>query len=195
MNYLVLIEGQGALGAQEHRMEVTIEITKYCPHYCEYCSTNASEDGEHLSYEAVASFLDDIIAHNYYINRINISGGEPLAHPEFYKILQTCYSITDNVWVYTNALKKIIYNADIIREIKVHANVCLVPGQHVYLPKNVDQVHLLKLINQGRAEYMDVGNFSVSGNLKGCDACKECLHALLQADGKIVSAPCKKDYK
>jgi hypothetical protein len=171
-------------------VEVTIEITKYCPHYCEYCSTNASEEGEHILFDDIRKFLETVLK----IDRINISGGEPLAHPDFYKILQLCYSYTENVWVYTNALKQIIYNADIIREIKVHANVCLVPGQHVYLPKNVDQVHLLRLINQGRAEYMDVGNFSVSGNLKGCDACKECLHVLLQADGKIVSAPCKKDY-
>ena len=181
------------LEAQEYRMEVTIEITKYCPHYCEYCSTNASEEGEHLSFFDIEAFLADTHLEKE-ITRINISGGEPLAHPDFYKILQTCCDITPNVWVYTNALKNIIYNADIIREVKVHANVCLVPGQHVYLPKNADQVHLLKLINQGRAEYMDGGNFSVSGNLKGCNACKECDHVLLQADGKIVDAPCKKDY-
>ena len=172
-------------------MEVTIEITKWCPNECDYCSTNASVDGEHLLFEDIVDFLKDIGE----IDRINISGGEPLAHPEFYKILLLCYDYTDNVWVYTNALKKIIYNADIVDEIEVHANVCLVPGKQVYLPKKADQVHLLKLIPQGRAENMDAGNFSVSGNLKGCDACKNCKHTLLQADGKIMKAPCKKKYE
>lgn len=175
-------------------MEVTIEITKYCPNDCEYCSTNASEDGEHLSFFDIEAFLADIWVDTK-ITRINISGGEPLAHPDFYKILQTCYGFTDNVWVYTNALKKIIYNVDVVDEIEVHANVCLVPGKRVYLPKNVDKVHLLKLIPQGRAEDMNAGNFQVSGNLKGCNACSDCEHVLLQADGKVMEAPCKKDYE
>ena len=105
-------------------MEVTIEITKFCPNKCKYCSTNASAAGEHLSFKDINK-----------ITRINISGGEPLAHPDFYKILQTCYGFTNNVWVYTNALKQIIYNTDVIDEIEVHANVCLVPGEKVYLPK------------------------------------------------------------
>ena len=171
-------------------MEITIEITKYCPNTCMYCSTNASDEGQHISFEEIKRFLEVQLK----IDRINISGGEPLAHPDFYKILQLCYDYTDDVWVYTNALRKIIYNTDVLHEIEVHANVCLVPGKDVYLPKNADQIHLLKLIPQGRAENMDVGNFSVSGNLKGCNACAECKHLLLQADGKIVEAPCKKDY-
>lgn len=173
-------------------MEVTIEITKYCPNECEYCSTNASDTGKHLSLQDVADFLYSI--RHKTIDRINVSGGEPLAHPDFYNILKICYVITDNVWVYTNALKKIIYNTDIVDEIEVHANVCLVPGKRVYLPKNVDQVHLLKLVKQGKAKDMDDGNFSVSGNLRGCNACGQCDHVLLQADGKIVDAPCEKEY-
>lgn len=174
-------------------MEVTIEITKFCPNDCEYCSTNASTEGEHLSFHDIEGFLADVWVDKK-ISRINISGGEPLAHPDFYKILQACYGFTDNVWVYTNALKKVIYNTDVIDEIEVHANVCLVPGKKVYLPEKADKIHLLKLIPQGKAEGMNVGNFHVSGNLRGCNACADCKHLLLQADGKIMEAPCKKDY-
>lgn len=173
--------------------EVTIEITSWCPNNCSYCSTNASKDGKHLPFEEIVEFLNET-SYKQMITRINISGGEPLAHPDFYSILQLCYSFTGNVWVYTNALRGIIYNSDVVSEIEVHANVCLVPGHDVYIPKNVDQVHLLKLIRQGRAKDMDIGNITVSGNLKGCDYCKECRHTLLQADGKVVGAPCKKDY-
>lgn len=176
-------------------MEFTIEITQYCDNGCDYCSTNASEDGQHLSLDTIRNFF-----RRYYnvVSRINISGGEPLAHPEFYRILKYCKQFTDNVWVYTNALDKIIYNTDIVKEISVEANVCLVPGRDVYLPKNVDKTHLLQLIPQGKAENMIPGRYHVSSNIAkrndhGHD-CSTCKHLVLQADGKIVEAPCKKEY-
>ena len=60
---------------------------------------------------------------------------------------------------------------------------------NVYIPKNADKVHLLQLIPQGRANNMK--NINVS--LSGCD-CSSCNHKVLQADGQIVEAPCKKKY-
>lgn len=177
-------------------MEFTIEITQYCENGCDYCSTNASENGYHLTFSAIEEFFD---RHNKPVSRINISGGEPLAHPEFYRILQYCKQLTDNVWVYTNAIDKIIYNTDIIKEINVEANVCLVPGRNVYLPKNVSKTHLLQLIPQGAAKDMKPGKYHVSSNIvrqndHGHD-CSTCKHLLLQADGRVVDAPCKKGYK
>jgi len=175
-------------------MEVTIEITDHCPNSCEYCSTNAGKDKSHMMNAAqVDIFLREAAAKEK-IDRINISGGEPLANPEFYSILQLCYSFTPNVWVYTNAIRQLIYNSDVIPEIKVEANVCLVPGRHVYIPQHADKVHLLQLVPQGRAKDMKPANFHVSGNILGEHKCAECSHVLLQADGKIVDAPCKKEY-
>lgn len=178
-------------------MEVTIEITNYCPNNCDYCSTDAGEDKlQHLSIIDIKVFLDDSVkmCGGDEINRLNISGGEPLAHPEFYKILELCKVFTKNIWVYTNAITQIIYNTDIIKEIKVEANACLVPGRDVYIPENADKVHLLQLVPQGRAKNMKPAKFHVSGNIIGEHKCAECNHKLLQANGKIVSAPCKKDY-
>ena len=166
-------------------MEYTIDITSYCPHNCEYCSTNATENGIHLSIEYISSFLEDV-KHD---DVINIAGGEPLAHPKFWDILQLCKSKSENVWVYTNALDHIKYNTDVIKEIKVDANVCLTPGKDVYIPKNVNKVHLLKLVPQGRAKNMTSPIVKLSG-----DNCDKCNHKVLQADGKIVLSPCKKDY-
>jgi len=173
-------------------MELTIEITQYCENDCDYCSTNASVDGKHLSFEVIRNFL---IAYDESgsIDRINISGGEPLSHPEFYNILDYCRTFTGEVWVYTNALDKIIYNTDVIEEIEVEANVCLVPGKHVYLPRRASKTHLLQLVPQGKAKDMEIGNYHVSRNINGHN-CYKCDHALLQANGKIVSAPCKKEY-
>jgi len=168
--------------------EYTIEITQYCPHNCNYCSTNATENGLHIDIEKIKQFLfnyNSILA----TDRINISGGEPLSHPKFYKILQLCKQLTPDVWVYTNAINQIRYNTSVIPEIKVEANVCLMPGEEVYIPKNANKVHLLQFIPTGRGRNIKSIDVKLSG-----ENCSECNHKVLQADGKIVDAPCKKDY-
>lgn len=73
--------------------------------------------------------------------------------------------------------------------------MCLVPGREVYIPKNANKVHLLQLVKQGRAQDMEPANLHASGNIEKsvCD-CSECNHILLQANKKVVSAPCKKEY-
>lgn len=173
--------------------EVTVEITQFCPNECDYCSSNAGPTGKHLDYKSIEKFL---LSHSDSIGRINISGGEPVAHPDFYKILMLCYSITKNVWVYTNAITQIIFNSDRIEEIKVEANVCVVAGRDAYIPKDVNKVHLLKLVRQGRAKNLPEQNISASFNFStGIHDCKSCNHILLQADGKIVRGPCRKEYE
>jgi len=170
-------------------VEVTIEITQWCEHDCPWCSSNASSDGKHLELHQITDFLQD----QSDIERINISGGEPLAHPDFYKILQYCYQITDNVWIYTNAIHQIMYNTHILKEIKIEANTVLAPGEPCYVSKNV-KTHLLKPIPQGRAKNMKMPEIVVSRNFYDPSACDECNHILLQADGKTVKAPCVKEY-
>lgn len=164
-------------------MEVTIEITQYCEEDCWFCSSKASKSGRDISVDRIQKFLDSFEEGT--IERINISGGEPLAHSEFYRILKWCENYCDDIRVYSNAIKHLMFNSHVLKEIKVEANVCLTPGEEVYIPKNVDKVHLLKLTGNGKTP---------SVQLSGCN-CSDCNHSLLQADGKIVSAPCKKDYK
>lgn len=179
-------------------MEVTLEITDYCPNECDYCSTNAGKIRKHIvGYGEVKNFLaKDFRIKNKAVDRINISGGEPLSHPQFYSILQLCYEYTDNVWVYTNALTQIIYNSDIIREIKVDANVCLTPGRDVYIPETANKVHLLQLVKQGRAKNMEPANIGISANVPRSDcSCDNCEHIILQADRQVVGPPCEKKYE
>ena len=177
-------------------MEVTIEITNYCPNECDYCSTHASRRGHlKVTQEEINIFLNKTSSESD-ITRINISGGEPLSHPDFYEILCLCKSYTKNVWVYTNAITHIIYNTDIVKEIKVEANVCLTPGREVYIPENADKVHLLQLVKQGRAKDMVPANIKVPGNIPRNDcSCDNCKHLVLQANRKSVLAPCRKDYE
>jgi hypothetical protein len=89
-----------------------------------------------------------------------------------------------------------MYNTDIVKEIKMEANVCLMPGKEVYIPRGADKVHLLQLVKQGRAKNMEPANVSVSGNVPRNDcSCDDCDHIVLQANNKIVGPPCKKEYE
>ncbi len=172
--------------------EVLLEITKKCKHSCSYCSTDASPNGKHKSFKKIKAELDSVEE----IKTINISGGEPLYHPRIGDIIDYCFSLTDDVWLYTNHIRNIRYNSDIVKEIKVHANVCIVPGQSSYIPKNVEQVHLQKLIHTGRAKDLPETKISVSRNFEmdSTHDCEDCKNIVFQADGKVVQAPCKKEY-
>jgi molybdenum cofactor biosynthesis enzyme MoaA len=171
-------------------VEVTLEITQFCPNGCSYCSSNASREGKPLPFEDIKNFLLNIKK----IDRINISGGEPLSHPEFYKILKFCEQFTDKVWVYTNAIRRLIYNSDIIDEIEVHANVCIISGRMHYIPKTPQQIPILKLVHQGRADNLPEQNITVSRNFWDEGHCDDCNHILLQTNGEVKKAPCKKSY-
>ena len=158
-------------------MEITLEITDYCPNNCDYCSTNAEPIRKNII--GIKEIKKLLKKESDGIDRINISGGEPLSHPQFYQILLLCESYTNNVWVYSNAIKKLMYNTSIIKEVQVEANVCLVPGRAAYIPRNVNKVHLLQLVPQGKAKNMKPGKYHVSSNIKAdndCDHdCNTCI--------------------
>ena len=171
--------------------EVTIEITQFCENDCPTCSSEGSPQGRHLPTEAIREFLDRI----KFTDRINISGGEPLAHPDFYNIHKLCMEKTSNVWVYSNVIRNLIYNTHVIEEVRLEANVCVVPGREIYIPMNAHKVHLLKLVQQGRAKDYPEIDVSVSRNFWDPEYCEVCEHVVLQADGKIVQGPCRKKYE
>ena len=168
-------------------VELTIEITGYCPNECPFCSSDATPKGKPLDYEVIEKFL---LSYNE-IERINISGGEPLSHPDFYRILMLCNKLCSSVWVYTNAIKNLAYNTHVLKEVNVKANVCLVPNTEIHIPKGSFHVTILKFIPQGRGKNIDLVDMRFSGNLTG--NCEKCNNPTLLANGKVVSAPCKKE--
>lgn len=157
--------------------ELTIEITNYCPHECKYCSskTTRNRDAIFIDKSVVLRFL-----YKKRFDRINISGGEPLAHPDFYKILAWCKHAAKDVVVYTNALTHIRYNANVIDGIYLEANLTVL--------SNVKQVHILKRIQQGREKTRPEVHFS-----RNFTADCKCDHKILLPDGSIGKAPCNKE--
>ncbi len=169
-------------------MELTIEITQFCENNCDYCSSLATEEGKHLDLQTIKDFLKNKESED--IHRINISGGEPLAHPNFYQIYKLCKEITNDVRVYTNLIEHIIFNAHVISEIKVESNFLVLPGRQVTIP-TASKIHFLQLQHCGGAKgFTDKTEISCSGS-----NCLKCNHSLLQADGKIMRAPCGKHYE
>lgn len=161
--------------------EITIEITDYCPNSCSYCSSNAGPDkSTFLSLDVIKEKLLE----EYDI--INISGGEPLAHPQFWAILQFCKSKVSPrsglVCVYTNALECIRFNANVIPGVRVEANVPLL--------SNTDEVHILKMINQGCEAKRPNVHFS-----RNWVKCVGCSNQTLRPDGSWAKTPCSKDLK
>jgi len=173
-------------------VEVTLEITQTCPFGCPECSSTSTVEEKHLPFRKIVKVLAETKED---IERINISGGEPLIHPRIGDIILLCYGYTDDVRIYTNLIRHLLYNSHVIKGVKVEANVCVVPGRQIYIPtkEEADRVRLLKFIQQGRGKDIPDQDITVSRNFYEPERCDECNHLLLQADGRVRSAPCKKN--
>jgi hypothetical protein len=69
--------------------KIELEITSYCSLACHNCdrSVRQAPTGEHMSLEQINKFVQESLELNYEWNTINILGGEPTLHPDFFEIL------------------------------------------------------------------------------------------------------------
>lgn len=159
--------------------EITIEITDYCPHNCRYCSSNSTKYYNKTTFIEPQIIIDILEEEGIIFDRINISGGEPLAHPKFYQILEIVKDFAKDVVVYTNALTHIRYNANVIDSVYLEANITLLP--------ETDKIHILRRVKQGKeANRPEV---HLSRNFK--EDCS-CDHRVIRPNGKIGKTPCNK---
>jgi len=159
-------------------MELTIDLTDYCPHRCKFCSSNTTDDEQAavwISMDIVRKVLGDES-----FDHIILSGGEPLSHPEFYAILRECGKHTGDVIVYTNVLTHIAYNAHVVDGVYVEAAVTV--------PDSVNKVRLLKRVVQGRERTRPEVSFSRNFT-EDC----QCSNCVVHPDGAISPTPCRKE--
>jgi len=115
-------------------------------------------------------------------DRIIISGGEPLAHPAIYTIIDYCKAHTDDVVLYSNAITHLVYNQSVIDGVYLEANITVLP--------EVDKVHVLKRVKQGRENNRPEVHLSKNFS-EDCS----CEHKVIRPDGQIGKQPCNKwDY-
>lgn len=156
--------------------ELTLELTNYCPHNCRYCSSNAVDN----ILEATFIDLEVVLKHlNGQYGRIILSGGEPLAHPNFYQILEWCKAHADDVVVYSNAITHLIYNQSVIDGVYLEANVTVLP--------EVDKIHILRRVKQGKEA--DRPEVHLSKNFSEDCACE---HRIVRPNGEVGLQPCNK---
>jgi organic radical activating enzyme len=167
--------------------EITFEITDYCPNKCKYCSSDAIKNKDQAHFMSLETFHSIIGTRQFDI--IHLSGGEPLANPEFYYILDTCYHHAKDVIVHTNALRHIAFNLGVIDNVYLEA--------YATITTDVDKVHILKRVRQGkektRPEVHFSRNFTENCDQENIEHC-ECNHRVIKWDGTIVRSPCKKFY-
>lgn len=78
---------------EQHSCLTIIEITDRCNLTCPICYAMSSPHyGRHRTIEEVEQMLDSIVANEGKPDVVQISGGEPTVHPEFFKILDIAKS-------------------------------------------------------------------------------------------------------
>jgi hypothetical protein len=168
------------MGKCEDAREITLELTDYCPHSCRFCSSSTVPVLEKARFLPMAGVRAALGKERW--ERVILSGGEPLAHPDFYKILTLCEARADDVVVYTNALKHLAYNARVIDGVYVEAALSV--------PEGTGKVRILKRVLQGREATRP--EVSLSRNWYGpCD----CKNVVVRPDGTMAPTPCRKDQE
>jgi len=102
---------------QQHTCLPVIEITQKCNLECPVCLKDLNKT-PYITVEEFGSIIDDLLRYEGKVDVINISGGEPLLHPDFITLLEIAYQkgITQ-VTVSTNG-EPLLHNAKIRQAFK-----------------------------------------------------------------------------
>jgi uncharacterized radical SAM superfamily Fe-S cluster-containing enzyme len=90
---------------EQHLCMPIIEITNHCNLNCPVCLVDCKKT-HHLSLKEFEQIIKNLIKYEGQIDILNLSGGEPLIHPEFKEIIKLCQrpEIT-RISISTNGLK------------------------------------------------------------------------------------------
>ena len=114
---------------EQHSCLTLVEITDRCNLTCPVCYSESSpHHGEHRSLEQIAFMLDSVVRNEGQPDVVQISGGEPTIHPDFFAILDLAKSRPiKHLMVNTNGIR-IASDADFARRLKDY-----LPGFELYL--------------------------------------------------------------
>lgn len=114
---------------EQHSCLSIIEITDRCNLSCPTCYAGSSPTyGRHRTLEEVKTMLDVIVANEKEPDVVQISGGEPTLHPQFFEILDYAKTLPiRHLMVNTNGIA-IAKDKDFVRRLKSYA-----PDFEIYL--------------------------------------------------------------
>jgi 7,8-dihydro-6-hydroxymethylpterin dimethyltransferase len=114
---------------EQHSCLAIVEINQACNLACPVCFANATDvHGSHLPVATVEAMLDALVASEGEPDLVQISGGEPTIHPQFFEILDACKKRPiRHVMINTNGLR-IAQDPDFVARLASYA-----PRLEVYL--------------------------------------------------------------
>lgn len=114
---------------EQHSCLTILEITDQCNLTCPTCYAASSPDrGPHRSLEQICRMLDAVVANEKTPDIVQISGGEPTLHPQFFDILDAAKKRPiRHLMVNTNGVR-IANDPEFVERLKAYA-----PGFEIYL--------------------------------------------------------------
>jgi len=81
-----------------------LSITDKCNFSCVYCSNEgqAHHERNFIQLDFLKKLIQKIIEEDIYIRKINITGGEPLLHPDLEEIVKLCLNVCSSITLNTN---------------------------------------------------------------------------------------------
>lgn len=116
---------------------VVIEITKRCNLHCAYCYNRLGEhrnfNSPDLDFQTLAELIEDIA--NNHVFEVNLSGGEPLLHPEIIQVIELLKS--KNIGI------SIVSNGTMVTEEKSRAlsDLGIVPNIQISFDSHLASIH------------------------------------------------------
>lgn len=91
---------------EQHTCIGLVELTESCNLKCPLCYSASGPGGRHLSYEECVSAIERLITVEGRPEVLQLSGGEPIIHPEFERVLEyACSRPIDIVMINTNGVR------------------------------------------------------------------------------------------
>lgn len=113
---------------EQHSCLTLVEITDQCNLTCPICYSESSPQRKHRPLEQVEFMLDCVVANEGEPDVVQISGGEPTIHPDFFAILDSAKRRPiKHLMVNTNGIK-IAADEEFARRLKEY-----MPGFEIYL--------------------------------------------------------------
>ncbi len=135
---------------EQHSCLTLIEITERCNLECPICYAESTpKSGAHRSLEQIEFMLDELVKNEGKPDVVQLSGGEPTIHPEFWKILDLARSKPiKHLMINTNGVR-IAQDKEFARKLAGY-----MPGFEVYL--QFDSLELNPLLQIRGVDLLDV---------------------------------------